>query len=573
MAERKHQRHPPRADIVFFGGDIITMDESNPTAEALAIRHGKVAAVGSMESVFKHVGNKTEVFYLNQQTLMPGFIEAHQHAVALALNNFLYIDISAYKCSTADEVLKVITDHVQEAADGWTPGAPLPWCLFLGWDPELVPNLPTLNAAYLDGISTDIPVMIIAQNGHAAWVNNKAFEVADSQPPDPPADAHFVVDEDGQRTGQLLEVPALEYMLSYAPQPTPQDTRREIDKQWKDYAERGFTTVTEMAYNSPKGMDELLEKKASEEDCPIRLALYKIGQMNVSIKNTEKLWVAGAKYWADGSPHAGSMAVREPYLKSAITEALSFPEPPNNYGILNWGTEELLKEVHACHDQQLQVSIHAHGERAIEQALTVYQRLPVLAEDDRRHRIEHMGLATDAQLHQCAKLGVAPSMFVFHLYYYATNFRDYILGEQRTNRFAPLALAIKHGCQLSIHQDNPAMVGPPLPFANMKAAITRTQRDNSEVVYGPEYCISIHEAVKAYTTGPAWQLFKEHEIGSLEVGKLADLVILSANPYKVPPERLEEIQVVETFIAGRSNGISKTQTLPIECVKCLSMQA
>lgn len=546
------------------------MDESNPNAEALAVRDGKVVAVGNMEHVFKHVGSKTEVIYLNQQTLMPGFIEAHQHAVQLAMSNFSYIDISGYEYSTADEVMKVITDKVKEAADSWKPETPLPWCVFMGWDPELVPDLPTLSAAYLDGISTVIPIVIIAQNGHAAWVNHKAFEIADSLPPEPPADAQIVVDEDGKRTGQLLEVPAMEYILSYGPQPTSQDLRREIDQQWKDYARRGFTTVTEMAYNSPEGMDLLLEEKALEEDCPIRLALYKIGQGEVSFKNTEKLWLAGAKYWADGSPHAGSMAVREPYLKSVITETLSFPNPPNNYGKLNWDTEKLFEEVHTCHDQQLQVSIHAHGERAIEQALTVYRRLPVLAKDDRRHRLEHLGLITDAQLAECAKLGIAPSMFVYHLYYYATNFRDFILGEERTNRFAPLALAIKHGCRLSIHQDNPAMVGPPEPFANMKTAITRTQRDNSEVVYGPEYCISIDEAVKAYTTGPAWQLFKEHEIGSLEVGKLADLVVLSANPYKVPPEKLEGIQVVETYLGGRSNGISKMHTLPIECVKCLT---
>ena len=572
MAEGKRQHHR-HADIVFFGGDIITMDESNPTAEALAVRNGKVVAVGNMEQVFKHVGHKTEVIYLNQQTLMPGFIEAHQHAVMLALSHFLYIDVSGYKYRTAEEVLQVITDHVEAAASGWKPGTPLPWCVFMGWDPEIVPNLPTLSATYLDEISTTIPIMIVAQNGHAAWVNHKAFEIADSSPPDPPADAHFVVDDNGERTGMLLEVPALEYMLSYAPQPNPEDTRREIDKQWRDYAERGFTTVTEIAYSSPPGMDSLLEMKASEEDCPIRLALYKIGQRTVSIRNTEKLWLAGAKYWADGSPHAGSMAVREPYLKSAITEVLSFPEPPNNYGMLNWDTEELFKEVRACHDQQMQVAIHAHGERAIEQSLAVYQRLQLSAKDDRRHRLEHMGLATDAQLALCGKLGVAPSMFVFHLYYYATSFRDYILGAERTNRFAPLALAIKHGCRLSIHQDHPAMVGPPTPFANIKTAVTRTQRDNSEVVFGPEYRISIDEAVKAYTTGPAWQLFKEKEIGSLEVGKLADLAVLSANPYKVPPEKLEEIQVVETFIAGCGNGISKMHTLPIKCVKCLTKQA
>ena len=560
MAEGKdHNKH---ADIVFFGGDIVTMDESNPNAEALAVQDGKIDAVGSLKHVFKHVGSKTKVIYLNQQALMPGLIEAHQHAVLAALNNFMYTDISGYKYTTAEEVLKVITDEVNAATDGW--------CVFMGWDPELVSDLPKLSATYLDEISKTIPIMIIAQNGHSAWVNNKAFEVSDSKPPPPPDDAQIVVDENGERTGQLLEEPAIKYMLSYAPQPTAEELRHEIDEQWYDYAKRGFTTVTEMAYTPSPELDMILQAKASEDDCPIRLALYKVGQTQISVKNTEKLWLAGAKYWADGSPHAGSMAVREPYLKSAITEVLSFPEPPDNYGHLNWDTEELLEEVRSCHDEGLQVSIHANGERAVEQGLTVYRQLPVSATDDRRHRLEHMGLGTDAQLAECARLGVAPSMFVFQLYYYATSFRDFILGEERTNRYAALSLAIKHGSRLSIHQDNPNMVGPPEPFANMKTAITRTQRDNSEVVFGPEYRINIDEAVKAYTTGPAWQLFREHELGSLEVGKLADLVVLSANPYKVPPENLEDIKVVETYLAGHCNGISKTHVLTKETVKCFT---
>ena len=551
------------ADIIFFGGDIVTMDERNPNAEALAVRNGKVVAVGTIKHVFKLAGSKTEVIYLNQQTLMPGFIEAHQHVVVMAMSRLLYTDISGYKYTSAEEVLKVITDKIKATSDGW--------CVFYGWDPELVPDLPKLSTAYLDEMSPTIPIMIIAQNAHSAWVNHKAFEVADSdQSPPPPPDAQFVVDADGKRTGQLLEEPAIRYMVSLAPQPTPQDIRHEIDEQWKDCAKRGFTTVTELAYTSCPGMDMLLQAKASEEDCPIRLALYKVGSGKVSVKNTEKLWLAGAKYWADGSPHAGSMAVREPYLKSAITEALSFPEPPNNYGHLNWDTEKLLEEVRSCHDEGLQVAIHAQGERAIEQALTVYRQLPVCVKDDRRHRLEHLALATDAQLAECARLGVTPSMFVFHLYYYATVFRDFILGEERTNRFAPLALAIKHGCRLSIHQDSPFISGPPEPFTNMKTAITRTQRDNSEVVFGPEYRINIDEAVKAYTTGPAWQLFREHELGSLEVGKFADLVVLSANPYKVPPEKLEDIKVVETYLAGHCNGISKTHVLTKETVKCFT---
>lgn len=546
------------ADLVFIGGDIITLDECNPTAEALAVKGEKIVAVGKLAEILDRIGRHTEVVYLNNQTLLPGFIEAHQHPVLMVFQrSSAMTNVSGYYYRTADEILRKINETVA-AADPTKA-----WPIFLGWDPELVPDLPKLSADYLDNISTTIPIVIIAQNGHSAWVNHRALDIANitDETPDPPG-GRFVRTEDGKLTGQLLEEPAMIAVLGHAPQPTDHELRVAIRQQWNAYARKGFTTIAELAYRSDR-TDGLLEEEALTDDCPIRLALYMVGDSSEpSFQNTDKLWLAGVKYWADGSPHAGTMAVRSPYLNSYVTEVLSFPSPPS-YGLLIWETDVLLKKVKYYHEKGMQVSIHAHGERAIEQALQMYTQL-MPEGSDRRHRIEHMGLATDAQLAMCGRLGVATSMFVYHLYFYAKSFQDYILGEDRTRRWAALALAIKHGCRLSIHQDHPTIPGPPLPFANMKTAITRTQRDNESEVFGPEYCISIHEAIKAYTIGPAWQLFREKELGSLSVGKLADLVILSDNPYKVAPEKLESIRVVETYLGGHCNNLSQAQLLPFK---------
>ena len=552
------------ADIVFKGGDIYTMDENNPKVEALAVKGERILAVGNYAEIIPKIKpGYTKIVSLDGKTLLPGFIEAHQHAILLASARFMYLDISAYgrDCTlrTKEQVMEIINTEVSKAD-------PDEWCMFLGWDIELIRDLPQLSADKIDELfSKEIPIVIIAQSGHSAWVNHKTFEVCGitDDTPDPPGGT-YVKDENGKLTGQLLEEPALQSVVSKSPK-SPQmliGAIKAIHDQWRDYASRGFTTVTELAYRPECIQDLWLSLTACLHDCPIRLALYMNGESTSKpcIIESSKLWVAGVKFWADGSPHAGTSAINEPYLHNDLTAQLSFPPPPN-YGHLNWSYDELKEKVKVYHDQDKQISIHAHGERAIQQSLDIYQEL-IKPGDDRRHRLEHVGLITEQQLQECRNIGVTTSIFVDHLYFYGNTFAQYIFGPERTDRWAPVSTAIKHLGKISIHQDHPTFPGPPRPFANMKTAITRSQEigDPHHTVYGKEFCITIEEAIKAYTTGPAYQLFKEKEIGSLEVGKFADLVILSVNPYNVDPMKLDtDVEVVETYISGRCNHIHKNR--------------
>ena len=560
----KRERLPPimedgPADIVFKGGNIFTMDKKNPQVEALAVKGERILAVGKyadIEPKIKH--GHTKIVPLQGKTLLPGFIEAHQHAIMLAGTKFLYTDIAAYSqdCQqrTKDQVFEIITNEVSHAGQE-------EWCMFIGWDVELIRDLPELSADKIDELfSKDVPIIILAQSGHSAWVNHKTFEVCKITDATPSPAGGTYVKENGKLTGQLLEEPAIASVLKECPK-TPGmfiGAVKAIHDQWRDYASRGFTTVTEMDYRPELIQDLWLSATAGLLDCPIRLALYMNGESTSKphIIESSKLWVAGVKFWADGSPHAGTAAVSEPYLHNDLTKKLSFPPPPN-YGHLNWHDEELFQKVKVFHDQGKQIAIHAHGERAIQQSLNVYKQL-IKPEDDRRHRLEHVGLITEDQLNLCHEIGATTSIFVDHLYFYGNTFAQYIFGQERTDRWAPLATAIKYLGNISIHQDHPTFPGPPLPFANMKTAITRSQviGDPEHTVYGKKYCISIEEAIKAYTIGPAHQLFREHEIGSLEVGKYADLVILSTNPYKIDPMKLDtDVKVVETYIGGHCNHI------------------
>ena len=269
------------ADIVFHGGDIFTLNDKNPQVEALAVKGEGILAVGNYTDIESKIqSGYTKVIDLKGKTLLPGFIEAHQHAIHAAAQRFMYINIAAYsydcKLRTKDEVLEIIREEIA-AAD--PTDVFLPWCVFIGWDIELIQDLPTLSADYLDEhFSNEIPLMIIAQSGHAAWVNHKTFEICSitDETESPPGGEY--VKENGKLSGLLLETPAIGSVLKHYPKTRllfkVDEAVEAIKAQWKDYTCRGFTTVTEMAYNPEIAQDLWLSAKAHLFDCPIRLALY-----------------------------------------------------------------------------------------------------------------------------------------------------------------------------------------------------------------------------------------------------------------------------------------------------------
>ena len=217
----------------------------------------------------------------------------------------------------------------------------------------------------------------------------------------------FVKDDEGHLTGQLFEPAAIGRVISRSPKPTVPDLIKAIKEQWGDYASRGFTTVTDLGYQRNQLFDPLLEAESLSDKCPVRLALYRLvfgpddsskeGQSAIqpctlqlvrigdladaspkenepTFQPNEKLWEAGVKIIADGSPHCGTAAVREPFLNTNLTKTLGFPDAPC-YGYLNFTTEKLLETVEFFHKQGTQIAIHAHGERAIDQVVSVYEQV------------------------------------------------------------------------------------------------------------------------------------------------------------------------------------------------------
>jgi predicted amidohydrolase YtcJ len=297
----------------------------------------------------------------------------------------------------------------------------------------------------------------------------------------------------------------------------------------------------------------ILKELIERDDCPIRMSIMdKATDLEQGIildfgARSDRLSSGGAKFWYDGSFGTGNVLLDEPFLDSELMqEGLGVPKNTCGYSMMP--KERLKGLVQKYHDQGRQIAIHAQGDRAIRDTIDVYEA--VLKESprhDHRHRIEHGGLFPIDQMERAARLGLTASWHINYIYYYGEALRDDIIGPARASVSYPIGAAQKAGLRNSLHNDSPMY--PAEPFKLMQSAVTRKTR-NGEII-GGDLCITVEEAVKALTINAAWQLFMEDKVGSLEIGKLADMVVLSGNPLKTAPDQLSRISVIETYRSGR----------------------
>ena len=534
------------ADTIFVGGDIITVNEDNPEAEALAVLNGRIVAVGSRDDVFNWFGKETEVVDLGNKTLMPGFYAIHTHpAFTAVLDQWLHIN--GYTVSSAEEVRQIISDGVAKAKPG-------EWVTAWGWDPVLTTGLRPPSLKELDEMAPNNPLVILAHNQHNAYVNSIALKIAGITKDSPnPRGGQFVRDEDGNLTGELKEEPAIIRVMEKMPPLSHAQNVKMLKEQFQKYARKGFTTVVDLGLLPVMpDLARLTQEVLACKDTPVRIVAYATGRPDGTINfshgsGSERFKVNGAKFWADGSPYSGGMAVEEPYLNTELTiEGLGYKK--NEMGKLNWPTETLHDAVERYHRDGWQVAIHTQGGRAIDQALDVYESVLLkYPRTDHRHRLEHNMLITPAQLKRATDLGVTSTYLVEHVYFWGKQLRDDILGPERASRIMPMVDAFQYSPHPSMHGDSP--LTPLEPLHVMQTAVTRRMRDGGEVL-GPEQRIDIDKAITATTIHSAWQVFEEESRGSLEVGKVADMVVLSDNPRKVTPEQLGRIEVLETYLSG-----------------------
>jgi predicted amidohydrolase YtcJ len=388
--------------------------------------------------------------------------------------------------------------------------------------------------------------VIVHNSGHLAYFNTAAAEICKiTRDTVAPPGSHYGKDPvTGELDGTAVEAPAVFAVVQ--PVMSQFDQAAAMLDECARLNRAGLTTCSEMAFD-PK-FRPLLD--GLHDQLTVRLRPYEMSTAELHTdaapdNGDDVVHQPGIKLWLDGSPWIGNIDLTFPYLDTDATQSMGVA---GTTGGANYTKEQLLAIVRAYFPNGWQMACHVHGDHGVDTILDVYEQ--VLREhprDDHRLRLEHVGAITAEQLQRAQDLGVTCSMFIDHLHYWGDVLVDDLFGEDHGSHWVRAASAVKTGMRISLHNDPP--VTPEEPLRNMSVAITR--KSPSGTVLAPEEALTIDQAIRAQTIDAAWQLFADNIIGSLEVGKYADMVALSADPHSVDPENIADITVLATFLAGR----------------------
>ncbi len=530
------------ADTIYSGGPILTMNDDQPTVEAVAVKDGRIIALGALGDVSKHKGADTQTFDLDGRAMVPGFVDSHGHVVmgglqALSANLLAPPDGKVTNIASLQETLKTWANENAEAVEkaGVIVG--------FGYDNAQLAELRHPLREELDAISTDVPVIIVHQSGHLGVANSKALEVAGyNASTKDPAGGVIRRAENGDPNGVLEEYAffgALVPLLSKLGPEGLAEFARAGSKLWASY---GYTTAQEG--RSSASIVETLKAVDAKGDLPIDVVAFPdvleaqdyIGA-NASKTYTGNVRVGGCKLTIDGSPQ-GFTALRDRPYYDPVGDY-----PPGYAGYAAVTMKQVHDAVNWCFENGLQIITHSNGEGASDMLITAirvaqmkykqYENRPVLI---------HGQFLREDQVDSFKRFGVFPSVFPMHTFYWGDWHRKHTVGPVNADNISPTGWIRQRGMMFGTHHDAPVA----FPDSMRVLAATVTRRTRSGDILGPHQRVDVTTALKAMTIWPAWQHFEEDTKGSIEKGKLADFVVLSADPTAVDPETLAEIKVLAT---------------------------
>ena len=526
------------ADLLVKNAHIITMDPGHRVASSMAVRDGRILALGEDGQLAPCASARTGVIDLQGRTVLPGLIDIHTHAIQWTKNIVLgMIDVGYPTVKSIPEVLKAVADGVARTKSGtWVFGA--------NWDDAKLAERRYINRQDLDRVSRDNPVVLVHESGHLLVANTAALKLAGiaKDTPDPQGGV-IEHDSSGEPSG-IVKDNAMVLFLQFAPSATPQQTEQAAKLVSEKAVEVGLTTIHDI---EPIDLIRGYQDALARGDLRIRVQFApvignvpeaeRLAAMGVHTGfGNEFLKFGAVKMFADGGMGARTVAI---YPPGVIGE-------PNNLGVLRWKPEEMQQAQLAIAKAGWQLETHAIGDRAIDETLDSYAAvMQKLGLKDPRFRVVHCGISTPAIQKRLKELHVLVDGNPPFIYWIGSWFTKY--GPERVRWAYPAKSYIENGIVEGAGSD--VFVTPISPWWGIWSAVVRRELQSGQIL-APEERITVEQALTLYTRNGAYVGFEEHEKGSLESGKFADFIVVDRDVLSVPAEELKDVQVLRTYVGG-----------------------
>jgi predicted amidohydrolase YtcJ len=536
-----------RADAVYINGDVVTVDDRRPVAEAVAVAGGRIVAVGRADEALAWAGPATRIVDLGGRALVPGFVDGHGHITQVAAE-LDWADLQPPPAGGTRSIEDIIA-ALRRRRDALP--APHKHILGAGYDDAILEEGCHPTKEDLDRVSTEHPVWAVHASRHMAVGNSLALAQAGIEAATPDPEGGVIVRRPGTRepAGLLQEAAWAHVKLTLLPPIAEHRFPELLRRACAYYARFGITTAQDGATDLA-GM-RMLAAAAQAGALPIDVVGTTLAVVAGQLRAPQerhgagyrgRFRVGGVKIIVDGSLQGKTAWLSRPYLIPPPGEGrdyAGFPFLPHDRRV-----EETCED---CFRQGRQLYAHANGDAAAEQVIRAVARAEEkLGRGDRRPVMVHAQTVRDDQLDRMRSLGIVPSFFPAHCFFWGDWHMDSVLGPERASRINPGRSALRRGLRFSIHNDAPVV--PPNILFLIYNAVTRLSRGGQ--VIGPAERLTALEALRAVTLDAAYQHFEEADKGSIEVGKLADLVVLSENPLRVAPEAIKDIEVLATLKEG-----------------------
>ncbi|MDD9896054.1 MAG: amidohydrolase [Gammaproteobacteria bacterium] len=518
-------------DYIVINARVFTIDDTQPNAEAFAVKGDRFVAVGSTSDIRNMAGSRTEIIDAEGLTVTPGFIDAHSHPAGAGVNELVQVNADLRSVTELQTALR-------ERADATPDGQ---WVRAFKYDDTKLAEGRPLNRFDIDAVAPDNPVVVGHRGGHTSVYNTTALQMAGvtAETPDPPG-GRFYRDANGVLTG-LVQGPARAVFSGLIPSDSTREQRRDGVKLISELmTAAGLTSV----HQTSAGRNDMIAYQDAREEGGLhfRMYLFPRGQLFDDLVNAgvrtgmgdEVFRIGAVKYTADGSASERTMRMSEPYEGR-----------PDDYGLLYMTEQEIHEEVERAHRNDFQVAVHANGDVTIAMVLDAFQRAQEQwPREETRHRIEHCSLVNPTLLGRIRDLGVVPAPFYTYVHYHGNKWVEY--GEERMRWMFAHRSFLDYGIPVAPASDYTP--GPYEPMMAIQSMVTRKDFDGR--VWGPNQRISIDEALRICTMNGAYASFEENIKGSITAGKLADFVILANDPHDVDPDQIKHIEIVRTVVGG-----------------------